>query len=75
MYNISSQNNTVVINNGERTWAFPKGTIWLHGNRDSESVDVKLAASRQTIMSFRYDDCNMAGADALETIQNIIQII
>lgn len=76
MYNISSQNNTVVINNGERTWAFPKGTIWLHGNSgEDQSVDVKLAASRQTIISFRYDDCNMAGADALETIQNIIQII
>lgn len=76
MYNISSQNNTVVINNGERTWAFPKGTIWLHTNAgDEQSIDVKLAASRAKILSFNHKDCNLAGNDSYQTLQNIMNLL
>lgn len=76
MYNISSQNNTVVINNGERTWAFPKGSLIVHANAgDNQSVDLKLKASRKLIISFRYDQCNIQGNDAQEVAEEIGKLI
>lgn len=76
MYNISASNNTVIIDNGERKWAFPKGTLWIHADSgEKQSIDIKLAATRATLMTFRYDQCNLAGADAIGTINNILQIV
>lgn len=76
MYNISTNNNTIVISDGEKTYGFPKGSIWLHTNSgDNESIDVKLAASRATIITFRYDDCNLAGSDSYQTLNNILQLL
>lgn len=76
MYNISNQNNTVVITNGERTWAFPKGTLIVHANAgDNQSVDLKLKASRKLIISFRYDQCNIQGNDAQEVAEEIGKLI
>lgn len=76
MYNISSQNNTVVITNGERTWAFPKGTLIVHADAgDNQSVDLKLKASRKLIISFRYDQSNIQGNDAQEVAEEIGKLI
>lgn len=76
MYNISSQNNTVVITNGERTWAFPKGTLIVHANAgDYQSVDLKLKASRKLIISFRYDQSNITGNDAQAVAEEIGKLI
>ena len=76
MYNISSQNNTVVITNGERTWAFPKGTLIVHANAgDNQSVDLKLKASRKLIISFRYDQSNITGNDAQTVAEEIGKLI
>jgi hypothetical protein len=76
MYNISNQNNTVVITNGERTWAFPKGALIVHANAgDNQSVDLKLKASRKLIISFRYDQCNIQGNDAQEVAEEIGKLI
>lgn len=76
MYNISNQNNTVVITNGERTWAFPKGSLIVHANAgDNQSVDLKLKASRKLIISFRYDQCNIQGNDAQEVAEEIGKLI
>jgi len=76
MYNISSQNNTVVITNGDRTWAFPQGTLIVHANAgDNQSVDLKLKASRKLIISFRYDQSNITGNDAQEVAEEIGKLI
>lgn len=76
MYNISSQNNTVVITNGERTWAFPKGTLIVHANvGDNQSVDLKLKASRKLIISFRYDQSNITGNNAQAVAEEIGKLI
>ena len=76
MYTFSATGNTVTIDDGNKIYGFPKGSIWLHTNKgDSESIDVKLAASRATVITFRYDDCNLAGADSYQTLNNILQLI
>ena len=80
MYNISTQNNTVVITNGDRTWAFPKGSLIVHANAntndsDKQSVDLKLKASRKLIISFRYDQSNITGNDAQEVAEEIGKLI
>lgn len=72
MINISLQGNSVVIDTSQQQWVFPKGTIWCHANAgDNQSVDIRLAASRKTVLTFRYDQCNLAGQDAIETVENI----
>ena len=76
MYNITKQGNSIVIEHGNEKTAFPLNSVWLHANAgDNQSVDVKLAASRKVLMSFRYDDCNLAGQDAQSTINNIQAIL
>lgn len=76
MYNISTNNNTIVISDGEKTYGFPKGSIWLHTNAgDDQSIDVKLAASRAKILSFNHKDCNLAGSDSYQTLQNIMNLL
>lgn len=76
MYNISNQNNTVVITNGDRTWAFPKGSLIVHANAgDKQSVDLKLKASRKLIISFRYDQSNITGNDAQTVAEEIGKLI
>ena len=76
MYNISSQNNTVIITDGIKQWAFPKGTLIVHANAgDNQSVDLKLKASRKLIISFTYDQSNITGNDAQEVAEEIGKLI
>ena len=54
MYNITSSNNTVIITDGIKQWAFPQGSLIVHANAgDNQSIDLKLKASRKLIISFR----------------------
>lgn len=76
MYNITSNSSSVTITDGTRTWAFPKGVLTAHANAgDNQSVDLRLLATRKNVLSFRYDQCNLAGKDAQETVENIGRII
>jgi len=78
MWNISKIMNTIQFKNDEKesVFAFPIGKVWFLVNRQNNaSIDVKLGASRSTVISFNYDDCNLAGQTAYETLNNIIAII
>lgn len=80
MYNITVSNNTVIITDGIKQWAFPQGTLIVHanantGDNDKQSVDLKLKASRKLIISFRYDQCNIQGNDAQEVAEEIGKLI
>lgn len=56
MINVSKNNDTVKITDGEKTYCFPSSAICTHADKNSESVDIKLKASRKTIISFNYKD-------------------
>lgn len=77
MYNFSIQKDAaVIIDDGTRKWSFPKGVLTVHANAgDNQSVDLRLLATRKNVLSFRYDQCNLAGKDAQETAENIGKII
>ena len=76
MYNITVSNNTVIITDGIKQWAFPQGTLIVHANAgDNQSVDLKLKASRKLIISFRYDQSNITGNDAQEVAEEIGKLI
>ena len=49
MATITRQGNSVVIVNGEITNQFPLNTIFAHIDKNSQSLDIKLRASRKTI--------------------------
>ena len=55
---------------------FPKGTVSAIAHKgENQSVDLRLMASRKNIISFPYDNCNMAEQDAEETAEAIGAIL
>lgn len=76
MITITEQTNGVLIADGQKSMLFPKGVLSAHGNSgDNQSVDLRLMASRKNIISFPYDDCNLAESDAEETAEAIGEIL
>lgn len=76
MWQITKISNTIQFSDGQKTYAFPLNRVWLKVNAgDNESIDVKLAGSRQTIISFNYKDCNLSGQTPYETLNNLINIL
>ena len=76
MYNITEQGNGVKITDGTMTMLFPKGTVRAIAHKgDKQSVDLRLMASRKNIISFPYNECNMAEQDAEETAEAIGAIL
>ena len=76
MVTITSLTNGVEINDGVKTMLFPKGRLAAIAHKgDNQSVDLRLMASRKNVISFRYDNCNMAESDAEETAEAIGEIL
>lgn len=76
MVTISVLNNSVEVGDGKVTMLFPKGRLSAIAHKgDNQSVDLRLMASRKNILSFRYDKCNMAKADAEKTAEAIGEIL
>lgn len=76
MVTISVLNNSVEVGDGKVTMLFPKGRLNAIAHKgDNQSVDLRLMASRKNVMSFRYDKCNMAKADAEKTAEAIGEIL
>lgn len=68
MATITKQGNSVVIVNGEVTNQFPLNTIFAHVNEISQSLDIKLRASRKTIMSLDYRDVTEPASTSAEDL-------
>ena len=76
MVTISVLNNSVEVGDGKVTMLFPKGRLNAIAHKgDNQSVDLRLMASRKNVISFRYDKCNMAKADAEKTAEAIGEIL
>lgn len=68
--------NGVEIKTEDKTMLFPKGRLAAIAHKgDNQSVDLRLMASRKNVISFRYDKCNMAKADAEKTAEAIGEIL
>ena len=69
--------NSVVIKIGDVTMVYPKGTLSLHADEsNTDSIEVRLTASRKNILSFNYKDLidpTVSGVD--DAITKLNQII
>ena len=69
--------NSVVIKIGDVTMVYPKGTLTLHADEsNTDSIEVRLTASRKNILSFNYKDLidpTVSGVnDAITKLNQII---
>lgn len=72
--NFTASENSVVIKIGDVTMVYPKGTLILHSNTDS--IEVRLTASRKNILSFNYKDLiDPTVSDVNDAITKLNQII
>lgn len=73
----TASGNSVVINDGKVIMTFPKGAISLHADESkTDSIEVRLTASRKNIFSFSYKELANPSAtsveDAINKLNNII---
>lgn len=68
MATITKQGNSVVIVDGEVTRQFPLNTIFAHIDKNSQSLDIKLRASRKTIMSLDYREVTEPASNSAEEL-------
>ena len=76
MWTITGNTTSVTFNDGKSLMCFPRHTVMAHAHKgDNQTVDLRLMGSRKNIMSFRYDDCNLAQENAEKTLDEIAKII
>ena len=73
----TASENSVVIKIGDVTMVYPKGTLTLHADEsNTDSIEVRLTASRKNILSFNYKDLvdpTVSGVnDAITKLNQII---
>ena len=68
---------SVVIKIGDVTMVYPKGTLTLHADEsNTDSIEVRLTASRKNILSFNYKDLiDPTVSDVNDAITKLNQII
>lgn len=75
MVNITKNGQTITIKQGYKAINFPASAVCAHADNGSDSVDIKLKASRKTIMSFSYKDMNPTVGSAEEAVNYIAGLI
>ena len=73
----TASENSVVIKVGDVTMVYPKGTLTLHADENNtDSIEVRLTASRKNILSFNYKDLiDPTVSDVNDAITKLNQII
>ena len=75
MVNITKNGQTITINQGYKSINFPASAVCAHADKGSDSVDIKLKASRKTILSFNYKDMTPTQGSALESVEYIANLV
>ena len=75
MVNITKNGQTITINQGYKSINFPASAICAHADKGSDSVDIKLKASRKTILSFNYKDMTPTQVSAVEAVEYIANLV
>ena len=74
----TASENSVVIKMGDVTMVYPKGALTLHADEsNTDSIEVRLNASRKNILSFNYKDLliDPTASDVNDAITKLNQII
>ena len=73
----TASENSVVIKIGDVTMVYPKGALTLHADEsNTDSIEVRLTASRKNILSFNYKDLiDPTLSDVNDAITKLNQII
>lgn len=74
MVEVSKKEQTITIKNGYKSINFPASAVCAHADKGSDSVDIKLKASRQTIISFNYKDMTPTQVSAVEAVEYIANL-
>lgn len=75
MVSFRERENSVEITTDSDKMLFPKGKLSAIASEDSNIVNLRLMASRQNIITFRYEDSEIKGADAMETAKLVSELL
>ena len=75
MVNITKSGETITFDNGNTMVHMPASSVIATSNKDADSVNIKLKASRKTIMSFNYKDITPTVGSAEEAVNYIAGLI
>lgn len=74
MVNITKNGQTITIKQGVKTINFPASAVCAHADKGSDSVDIKLKASRKTILSFNYKVMTPTQGSSVEAVKYIANL-
>lgn len=74
MVEVSKKEQTITIKNGYKAINFPASAVCAHADKGSDSVDIKLKASRKTILSFNYKDMTPTQGSSVEAVEYIANL-
>ena len=75
MVNITKSGETITFEKDNTMVNMPASSVIATSNKDADSVNIKLKASRKTIMSFSYKDMNPTVGSAEEAVNYIAGLI
>lgn len=75
MVNITKNGETITFDKDNIMVHMPASSVIATSNKDADSVNIKLKASRKTIMSFNYKDMNPTVGSAEEAVNYIAGLI
>ena len=75
MVNITKSGETITFEKNNTMVHMPASSVIATSNKDANSVNIKLKASRKTIMSFSYKDMNPKVESAEEAVNYIASLI
>lgn len=74
--NINKIGNSVQFTDDKKMCVFPVGQIILIANDESNTINVRLKASRKNVLTFNYQDItNIEASSATEAVETLSQII
>ena len=74
--NINKIGNSVQFTDDKKMCVFPLGQIILIANDESNTINVRLKASRKNVLTFNYQDiANIEASSATEAVETLSQII
>lgn len=75
MVNITKNGETITFEKDNTMVHMPASSVIATSNKDADSVNIKLKASRKAIMSFSYKDMNPTVESAEEAVNYIANLI
>lgn len=75
MVDISKNGQTITFSGENIVINMPSTSVTAHASKKSDSVDIKLRASRKTILTFNYKDMTPTMGSAEEAVEYIANLV